>query len=85
MSGSTGGWDSTLGTVGATGGFNNVANNGQVFANSDYAVNTESLVGKPSSYFQNNNTKIKLNDDRTMYVKSSFRFVLLSVKMAVIF
>ncbi|MBR1826014.1 MAG: hypothetical protein IJ770_05455 [Alphaproteobacteria bacterium] len=55
MSGSTGGWDSTLGTVGATGGFNNGANNGQVFANSDYTVNTESLVGQPSSYFQNNN------------------------------
>ena len=35
---------------------NNSANNGQVFANSDYTVNTESLVGKPSSYFQNNNT-----------------------------
>ncbi len=37
-------------------GFNNGANNGQVFANSDYTVNTESLVGKPSSYFQNNNS-----------------------------
>ena len=37
-------------------GFNAGANNGQVFANSDYTVNTESLVGKPSSYFQNNNT-----------------------------
>ena len=35
---------------------NNNTNNGQVFANSDYTVNTESLVGKPSSYFQNNNT-----------------------------
>ena len=34
----------------------NGINNGQVFANSDYTVNTESLVGKPSSYFQNNNT-----------------------------
>ncbi len=33
---------------------NNNTNNGQVFANSDYTVNTESLVGKPSSYFQNN-------------------------------
>lgn len=31
---------------------NNNTNNGQVFANSDYTVNTESLVGKPSSYFQ---------------------------------
>ena len=38
------------------GGFNAGANNGQVFANSDYTVNTESLVGKPSSYFQNNNS-----------------------------
>lgn len=35
---------------------NNNTNNGQVFANSDYTVNTESLVGKPGSYFQNNNT-----------------------------
>ena len=35
-------------------GFNVGANNGQVFANSGYTVNTESLVGKPSSYFQNN-------------------------------
>ena len=35
---------------------NNNTNNGQVFANSDYTANTESLVGKPSSYFQNNNT-----------------------------
>ncbi|MBR3501661.1 MAG: hypothetical protein IKR92_02475 [Alphaproteobacteria bacterium] len=26
---------------------NNNANNGQVFANSDYTVNTESLIGKP--------------------------------------
>ncbi len=34
---------------------NNNANNGQAFANSDYTVNTESLAGKPSSYFQNNN------------------------------
>ena len=33
---------------------NNNANNGQVTTNSDYTVNTESLVGKPSSYFQNN-------------------------------
>ena len=33
---------------------NNSTNNGQAFANSDYTVNTESLVGKPSSYFQNN-------------------------------
>ena len=68
MSGSTGGWDSTAGTVGATGGFNNDANNGHVFANSDYTVNTESLVGKPSSYFQNNannmnNTTIQLADN----------------------
>jgi hypothetical protein len=37
-------------------GFKAGANNGQVFANSDYTVNTESLVGKPSSYFQNNGT-----------------------------
>ncbi|MBQ8482632.1 MAG: hypothetical protein IJ532_08920 [Alphaproteobacteria bacterium] len=29
-------------------------NNGQIVANSDYTINTESLVGKPSSYFQNN-------------------------------
>ena len=36
-------------------GFNNSADNGQVTTNSDYTVNTESLVGKPSSYFQNNN------------------------------
>ena len=35
---------------------NNNANNGQVTTNSDYTVNTESLVGKPSSYFQNNNS-----------------------------
>ncbi len=35
---------------------NNNTNNGQVTANSDYTANTESLVGKPSSYFQNNNT-----------------------------
>ena len=40
---------------GASSGVGNGANNGQVFANSDYTVNTESLVGKPSSYFQNNN------------------------------
>lgn len=39
-----------------SGGFNAGANNGQVTTNSDYTVNTESLVGKPSSYFQNNNT-----------------------------
>ena len=37
-------------------GFNNGANNGQITTNSDYTVNTESLVGKPSSYFQSNNT-----------------------------
>ena len=36
------------------GEFNSVANSGQVTTNSDYTVNTESLVGKPSSYFQNN-------------------------------
>ena len=41
---------------GTNNGFNNNTNNGQVFANSDYTVNTESLIGKPSSYFQNNNT-----------------------------
>ena len=35
-------------------GFSGGANNGQVTTNSDYTVNTESLVGKPSSYFQNN-------------------------------
>ena len=35
---------------------NNNTNNGQITTNSDYTVNTESLVGKPSSYFQNNNT-----------------------------
>ena len=35
---------------------NNNTNNGQVTTNSDYTVNTESLVGKPSSYFQNNNS-----------------------------
>ncbi len=35
---------------------NNSINNGQVTTNSDYTVNTESLVGKPSSYFQNNNS-----------------------------
>ena len=35
---------------------NNNANNGQITTNSDYTINTESLVGKPSSYFQNNNT-----------------------------
>ena len=34
-------------------GFGNGANKGQTFANSDYTVSTESLVGKPSSYFQN--------------------------------
>ena len=28
---------------------------GQITTNSDYTVNTESLVGKPSSYFQSNN------------------------------
>ena len=39
----------------------NNTNNGQVFANSDYTVNTESLVGKPSSYFQNNNTNNTAN------------------------
>ena len=33
---------------------NKNTNNGQVTINSDYTVNTESLVGKPSSYFQNN-------------------------------
>lgn len=42
-------------------GFNVGTNNGQVFANSDYTVNTESLVGKPSSYFQNNNTSTLIN------------------------
>ncbi len=41
---------------------NNNTNNGQVFANSDYTVNTESLVGKPSSYFQNNNS-VFVNDN----------------------
>ena len=38
------------------GGFNVDANNGQITTNSDYTANTESLAGKPSSYFQNNNT-----------------------------
>ena len=38
------------------GGFNAGANNGQITTNSDYTVNTESLIGKPSSYFQNNNS-----------------------------
>ncbi len=41
---------------GTNNGFNNNTNNGQVFANSNYTVNTESLIGKPSSYFQNNNS-----------------------------
>ena len=35
-------------------GFNVGANNGQITTNSDYTANTESLAGKPSSYFQNN-------------------------------
>lgn len=43
-------------------GFGNCTNNGQAFANSDYTVNTESLVGKPSSYFQNNNQQ-QLNNN----------------------
>ncbi len=46
----------------ASGGFNNGTNNGQVFANSDYTVNTESLIGKPSSYFQNTNQQ-QLNNN----------------------
>ena len=37
-------------------------NNGQIVANSDYTVNTESLVGKPSSYFQNNNSTQSSNN-----------------------
>ena len=41
---------------------NNNTNNGQVFANSDYTVNTESLVGKPSGYFQNNNSVFPNNN-----------------------
>ena len=44
------------------GGFNVGANNGQVTTNSDYTVNTESLVGQPSSYFQNNNSAF-VNDN----------------------
>ena len=43
-------------------GFGNGANNGQAFANSDYTVNKESLVGKPSSYFQNTNQQ-QLNNN----------------------
>ena len=35
---------------------NNSANNGQGFVNPDYTINTESLVGQSSSYFQNNNS-----------------------------
>ena len=34
-------------------GIDSDTNNEQIFANSDYTINTESLVGKPSSYFQN--------------------------------
>ena len=41
---------------------NNSTNIGQVFANSDYTVNTESLVGKPSSYFQNSNSVFANNN-----------------------
>ena len=36
-------------------GLNNVLTNNQVFANSDYIINTKSRINKPSSYFQNNN------------------------------
>ena len=43
-------------------GFNAGANNGQVTTNSDYTVNTESLVGKPSSYFQNGNSVFANNN-----------------------
>ena len=35
-----------------TGGYNNYAN----YNATDYTVNTENLMGKPSSYFQNNNS-----------------------------
>ena len=53
--------NSGLGGGGFSGGVNNSgfnvgANNGQITTNSGYTVNTESLVGKPSSYFQNNTT-----------------------------
>ena len=41
---------------------NNNANNGQITTNSDYTVNTESLVGKPSSYFQNSNSVNGVNN-----------------------
>ncbi len=41
---------------------NNGANSGQVFANSDHSVNTESLVGQPSSYFQNNSSAFVNNN-----------------------
>jgi len=33
----------------------NAANNQSAGGTRDYTVNTESLIGKPSSYFQNNN------------------------------
>ena len=36
-------------------GVDNGTNNDKVFADSDYTINTDSLVGKPSSYWQNNN------------------------------
>ena len=39
----------------------NNANSGQVFANSDYMVNTENVVGQPNSYIQNNNTNNTAN------------------------
>ena len=54
-------------------GFNAGANNGQITTNSDYTANTESLAGKPSSYFQNNNTGntniiCKIMRNRTTYL-----------------
>ena len=47
--------DYSIGSVNSynnTGGYNNYAN----YSATDYTVNTENLMGKPSSYFQNNNT-----------------------------
>ena len=57
-SGFSGGVNSNSGfSVGVNGGgFKVGANNGQITTNSGYTVNTESLVGKPSSYFHNNNS-----------------------------
>ncbi|MBR1601519.1 MAG: hypothetical protein IJ677_08080 [Alphaproteobacteria bacterium] len=41
---------------------NNGANSGQGLVNPDYTINTESLVGQPSSYFQNNNYVSGMNN-----------------------